>query len=297
MNQSQKVKRESLKFTPLLAQSFSRINESVLSNLTDSGYSSSLQSTLSRSSLTPSELSSNVSHQYCSTPITSLLLSRNLKKAENKTEVSSLSIPCTPQLSADRIPLSASRTNPRNRSSVHSEEEKDNLLGSLIKQHTSLVLKRIFYYLNAEDLFRLCQVSSAYCEAVCDDSASLRRLSKYLVNQQQNRENRPVIGQRARVQATGILRQIQNTLNSSGDHAPGAVWTIPSPLEDVSSYPPLLKKLIGITKSLTDHNCVSRCHTCRCFVTVKLNHRKPVSCSKCSDPTSQRTKRKINLFR
>lgn len=294
MDQSQKLKRESLKFTPLLAQSFSRINDSVISNLTDSGYSSSLHSTFSRS-FTPSESNCNSLDQYCSTPITGVQSIKIVKNSEGKTDTSSLSIPRTPQFSEDRIPL-ASRTNTS--ITKTSEEKGDNsLLGKLITHQTLSALKKIFYYLNPEDLLRFCQVSSAHCGAVCDDSAALMRLSRYLINLQQNGENRLVIGHRARVRPAAILRPIQNILNASGDQVSAASWTIPSPLENVatSDCPPLLKKLIGMTKSLTDHSCIARCHSCRCFVPVKLYHKKPVSCSQCS-LASHRTKRKINLF-
>lgn len=279
------------RLTPLMMSSFSRLHESSLNRTADSGYQSSFAS-LTNSFTPSSDASDSSSRLFCSTPVTenSVLpcTTTNLHPV--------LDTPVHPDLSSrasfteDRIPL--------NRGTIalaqNSIECPNDILSCLIRSCCTPSIQRILMYLGDEDLMRLCQVSDEYCQAVCDDQSSLKRLSKFLISTYQNGENRTTLSYNNNDGRPfgGVLRSIENVMPVTQS---GVVWTVPSPLEtiDMNSVPRLFRTLIGLTKTLSENHCVTNCHTCRSLVAVRLHNHKSVECHSCS----QRSRRKIRSSR
>ena len=249
------------RITPLLMNSFSRLNQTA-----DSGYDSSF---LSSSSSTPS---TDCDSSMCSsTPIP--VLSHRTRKTLTPFSNTPLA---RKKFSSDRIPCR--RTILCNRQ--EEEISADDLLSNLIQRSASPVVKRILRYLSPEDLLSLCQVSDIYCQTVCNHRECLRRLSKFLINAHQNCENRASSSQHSRGSGR-ILREIQNVMSPDQPGA-GTISTIPSPLEtiDLQNIPSMLRLLLNMTKSLTEMQCVVVCRTCRRFVAVRQSQ-KSHECVRC----------------
>ena len=283
------------RLTPLMVQSFSRLlssagssNSSSFNHTGDSGY---LSSFISSNNSTPSTEPDSSSHLYCSTPVASgSLLSQQttiLSQTSDQTPVSRH--PGTKHMgcfSEDRIPRPSPSLS--NQATDCLEIEADDVLSCLIKSSAPAV-RLIFQYLSNEDLLRLCQVCDTFCRAVCDQQPTLKRLSKFLISINQNAENRTTPNLGVRSFGVGdVLRPVENVLNFSPN--PGAVWTIPSPLEsvDLKKIPTQLRSLITMTKGLSSNYCVASCHTCRRLMSVRLyqNH-KAVACSTCLQQASK----------
>jgi len=249
------------RITPLLMNSFSRLNRTA-----DSGYDSSF---LSTSSLTPS---TDCDSSICSSTPLPVLPHRTRKVLAPFSD--------TPvgrrKFSSDRIPCR------RTILSTRQEEEisADDLLSNLIQRSASPVIQRILRYLKPEDLLSLCQVSSMYCETICNHRECLRRLSTFLIGIHQNCENRASSSQHNRGSGR-ILREIQNVMTAD-QFAVGMISTIPSPLEtiDLESIPSMLRSLLNMTKSLTEQQCVVVCRSCRRFVAARQSQ-KSYECVRC----------------
>ena len=275
--------------TPLMMNSFSRLHESSLNQTADSGYQSSFVS-FNNSFASLSDASDSSSLLYCSTPVTEVSILPN--KTSNLDPV--LNTPVPPVLSSrtcfseDRIPLNR-RTNTL--FEAHIECPSD-ILSCLIRSRSLPSIQRILMYLGDEDLMRLCQVSDDYCKAVFDDQSALKRLSKFLISIHQNGENRTSQNNNDGRTYRGVLRDIQNVMPVTPS---GVIWTVPSPLEtiDMKSVPRLFRSLIGLTKTSSEHHCVTICHTCRRnLIAVRLPYNKAVECQSCS-----RSKRTIGSSR
>jgi hypothetical protein len=278
------------RLTPLMMSSFSRLHESSLNRTADSGYQSSFAS-LTNSFTPSSDVSDSSSRLYCSTPVTedSILpyTTSNLDPVLD-TPVQSVSS-SRASFTEDRVPLNRGTT----ALDQDSTECPNDVLSCLIRSRCTPSIQRILMYLGDEDLMRLCQVSDEYCGAVCDDQSCLKRLSKFLISTQQNGENRTTLSHNNDGRPYGgVLRPIQNVMPLTQS---GVVWTVPSPLEsvDMNSIPRQLQTLIGMTRTLSEHHCVTNCHTCRSLIAVRLHHPKLVECQRCS----QRSGRKIGSSR
>ncbi len=293
------------RLTPLMMMnSFSRLHESSLNRTADSGYQSSFASLSSSFTPSSSDVSDSSSRLYCSTPVTD-----QDSVLPHKTKILNpvLDTPVHPVL-PNRTPFSEDRI-PSQRTTLPLDQDTEDLpsdvLNCLIRNRCTPPIQRILKYLGEEDLLRLCQVSDPYCRAVCDDQTSIKRLSKFLISVHQNGENRTTISQNnigGRPHG-GILRPIQNVLGTSLPS--GTVWTVPSPLEtiEISSIPRQFQKLIDLTKGLSEHHCVTTCHTCRGLVAVRLHHHRSVECQSCSQRSRRTngnsrlvTKTKASLF-
>lgn len=285
------------RFTPLMMSSFSRLHESSLNQTADSGYQSSFAS-LSSSFTPSSDSTDSASRLYCSTPVTQDSVLSHKTTFLDPVLDTPVHIPANKKrFSEDRIP--------RQKITLPIDEESTNfssdVLSSLIR-HCVLATQRVFHYTNAEDLLRLCQVSDIYCRAVCDDQAALKRLSKYLISVHQNGENRATHSNVGGRPYGGILRPIDNLL--SFNVPPGHVWSVPSPLEaiDLNSVPCLLRRLVEMTKTLSENQVVSICHSCRTLVPVRITHHRLTECSSCSQRSRRQnanrsaTRTKVSLL-
>lgn len=290
--------RSNSRLTPLMINSFSKLHENSLNRTTDSGYQSSFAS-LSRSFTPSSDVSSSSSLLYCSTPVTedSILATRSsVLTTVQDTPVQSIVYSRT-RYSSDRIPCQKNKLLP----AIEAEAQSSDVLSCLIRSRIRPVVDKIFKYLRDEDLFQLCQVSDELCRAICEDQSTIKRLSIFLINVQQNGENRTTSNAHNNRPYGGVLRPIHNVL--SVNMSAGAVWTVPTRLEtiDMERVPRQFQSLVLLTKSLSEHHYVTNCHTCRCFVAVRLHNQRPVECPSCSQRSRRIngrlvTKTKTSLF-
>ena len=292
------------RLTPLMMMnSFSRLHDSSLNRTADSGYQSSFASLSSSSTPSSSILSDSSSRLYCSTPVTD---EDSILPSTTQILDPALDTPVHPvltsrtQFSEDRIPSQRTTSLPLDQDT---EDSPSDVLNCLIRSRTTPPIHRIFKYLGDEDLMRLCQVSDTYCRAVCDDQASIKRLSRFLISTHQNGENRTTLSHNNAGGRPygGILRPIENVLGAS--LPVGTVWTVPSPLEavEMSCVPRQFRELVELTRSLSENNCVSTCHSCRRLVAVRLHHHRSVECPNCSQRSRRTngrhvTKPKATLF-
>jgi len=278
------------KVTPLMMNSFSRLrgSDSGSRNQTaDSGYQSSFA--LSNNSFTPSTLEDSLTNLYCSTPVASHSLSTKPTAAIHPTETPVSKQPSKVQYSEDRIPSKKITTHI---TTQNSDETQSGVFSSLIKWKITPTIRKILQYLGEEDLLNLCQVSDMYCQTVCNDQMALKRLSRFLINANQNGENRTTSNVNGRPSTRGILNQIQNLLNA--DLSAGAVWTIPSPLENIHrpGVPGQFKALVQMTKEMSEFQYVSVCHSCRSMVAVRLHQQQQsIECSICLQQSKRNTTR------
>ena len=280
------------RFNPLFHSSFSGLNSSARSTLAnqsrDSGYHDS--SLTSYNSSFNSTLSSDFesTHLHSSTP----LACNSPRLFDHQTRISTLFTPPTQTpvnreqrqvYSSDRIVSRTSLPDPL----PEDESEIEDFVSILITRRVGT--RQIFQYLAEADLLRFCEVSSVYCSAVCDDRHALKRLSRYLMTEQQDIENRAT--QRSRRRDSRILlREIQNVLPSQGNS--NEMELLPSAVEllDLGSIPRRLKLLIVKSRSLVDDQYLAVCHSCQSFIAVRPQQVPgPATCGKC------RTKR--NLLR
>ena len=291
------------KVTPLMMNSFSRLrgSDSGSRNQTvDSGYQSSFAS--SNNSFTPSTLEDSLANLYCSTPVASHSLSTNTTAVTHPTETPVSKLPSIAQYSEDRIP--SIKITPLATTQEADDEIQSGVFSSLITWRITPTIRKILQFLGDEDLLNLCQVSDLYCQTVCNDQLALKRLSRFLINANQNGENRTTSSVNGRPSSRGILNPIHNLLNVN--LSAGAVWTIPSPLENINrpGVPGQFKTLVQMTKEMSEFQYVSVCHSCRSMVAVRLHQQQQsVECSRClqlskRNTTRNRTgrKKKILLF-
>jgi hypothetical protein len=278
------------RFNPLFLSSFSGLNSSVRSTLSnqsrDSGYHDS--SLTSCNSSFNSTLSSDFesTHLHSSTP----LACNSSRLFDHQTRISTLFTPPTQTpvnreqrqvYSSDRIVSRTSLPDPL----PEDESEIEDFVTILITRRIGT--RQIFQYLPEADLLRFCQVNSVYCSAVCDDRHALKRLSRYLKTEQQDIENRAT--RRNRRRDSRILREIQNVLPSQGNS--NEMELLPSAVEllNLGSIPRRLKSLIDKSRSLVDDQYLAVCHSCQSFAVRPQQVPGPATCGKC------RTKR--NLLR
>lgn len=294
--------KEIFRYTPLMMNSFSRLRstDSCSRNQTaDSGYLSSFASS-NNSSFATSAIEDSLSNLYCSTPVAGLSINSTTIIHPTETPVHAKPLSHV-QYSEDRIPCHKIVTT--SSATQENDDTQSDVLSSLIKWRITPTIHKIFKYLGDEDLLNLCQVSDIYCQTVCDDQLALKRLSRFLITANQDGENRITTSFNSRSDNRGILRPIHNFLNVNP--SAGAVWTIPSPLEniDLPGVPKQFKALVRMTKEMSEFQYVSVCHSCRGMVAVRLHHQQSVECSKCLQLSKRNntrnragTKKKLLLF-